>query len=209
MLAENIVAPVNVPPFDNSAVDGYAVRGEDLDADGEKRLAIVDRVAAGHAARTRSRPARRSAFSPARRCRPAPIPFSCRRIAAIDGDGVIVPPGLKRGANRRLAGEDMRAGRSRLAGRPAARGAARRARRGAWAHRSSTCTGAFVSLCSRPATRSSSRDRSCRARRSTIPTVICSPACSRGSAPRSPISAFSATIRKHLARALARGRGRS
>jgi molybdopterin molybdotransferase len=28
----------------------------------------------------------------------------------IDGDGVVVPPGLKRGANRRLAGEDMRVG---------------------------------------------------------------------------------------------------
>ena len=50
MLADDVVAPVNVPPFDNSAVDGYAVRADDLDADGEKRLAIVDRVAAGHAA---------------------------------------------------------------------------------------------------------------------------------------------------------------
>jgi molybdopterin molybdotransferase len=26
VLAENIIAPVNVPPFDNSAVDGFAVR---------------------------------------------------------------------------------------------------------------------------------------------------------------------------------------
>src|SRR5580658_7015392 len=50
VLAQNIIAPVNVPPFDNSAVDGFAVRGDDLDGDGEKRLAIVDRVAAGHAA---------------------------------------------------------------------------------------------------------------------------------------------------------------
>src|SRR5580704_689680 len=50
VLAEDIIAPVNVPPFDNSAVDGYAVRGDDLDAAGEKRFVIVDRVAAGHAA---------------------------------------------------------------------------------------------------------------------------------------------------------------
>src|ERR1700735_2312057 len=48
VLAEDIVAPVNVPPFDNSAVDGYAVRAEDLKSGGEMRLQIVDRVAAGH-----------------------------------------------------------------------------------------------------------------------------------------------------------------
>ena len=44
VLAEDVVAAVNVPPFDNSAVDGYAVRGEDLDAERENSLAIVDRV---------------------------------------------------------------------------------------------------------------------------------------------------------------------
>ena len=50
VLAENIIAPVNVPPFDNSAVDGYAVRAHDLDLAVESRLSIVDRVTAGHAA---------------------------------------------------------------------------------------------------------------------------------------------------------------
>jgi len=48
VLAEDVIAPVNVPPFDNSAVDGYAVRAANLDAKGETRLTIVDRVAAGH-----------------------------------------------------------------------------------------------------------------------------------------------------------------
>ena len=48
VLAEDVIAPVNVPPFDNSAVDGYAVRAANLDAKGETWLTIVDRVAAGH-----------------------------------------------------------------------------------------------------------------------------------------------------------------
>src|SRR5579862_7304361 len=48
VLAEDVIAPVNVPPFDNSAVDGYAVRAASLDAKDETRLTIVDRVAAGH-----------------------------------------------------------------------------------------------------------------------------------------------------------------
>jgi molybdopterin molybdotransferase len=110
VLAENLVAPVNVPPFDNSAVDGYAVRGDDLDPDGEKRLAIVDRVAAGHAARRTVK-----AGEAIRIFTGAPMPVDADTVfmqedCRIEGDCVVVPPGLKRGANRRLAGEDIRAG---------------------------------------------------------------------------------------------------
>src|SRR3974390_138320 len=50
VLPPNMIAPFNLPPFDNSAVYGYAVRCEDIDARHERRLAVVDRVAAGHAA---------------------------------------------------------------------------------------------------------------------------------------------------------------
>ncbi len=131
VLAENLVAPVNVPPFDNSAVDGYAVRGDDLDANGEKRLAIVDRVAAGHAARHAVK-----AGEAIRIFTGAPMPAGADTVfmqedCRIDGDCVVVPPGLKRGANRRLAGEDMRAGAVALPAGPPACRAARRARRGA------------------------------------------------------------------------------
>jgi molybdopterin molybdotransferase len=80
VLAADIVAPVDLPPFDNSAVDGYAVRHADLATDGDTRLKIVDRLTAGRAA---TRPvARPSASSPARRCRRPPIPSSCRRMCA-------------------------------------------------------------------------------------------------------------------------------
>jgi molybdopterin molybdotransferase len=110
VLAENIVAPVSVPPFDNSAVDGYAVRAEDLDPANEKRLAIVDRVAAGHAA---SQPLK--AGEAIRIFTGAPMPAGADTVfmqedCRVEGDSVVVPPGLKRGANRRLAGEDMREG---------------------------------------------------------------------------------------------------
>ena len=110
VLAEDIIAPVNVPPFDNSAVDGYAVRGDDLDADGEKRFVIVDRVAAGHAA---SRAI--TTGETIRIFTGAPMPAGTDTVfmqedCRVDGDRVVVPPGLKRGANRRLAGEDIRLG---------------------------------------------------------------------------------------------------
>src|ERR1700732_5488836 len=108
--AEDIVAPVNGPPFDNSAVDGYAVRAANLDAKGETRLTIVDRVAAGHDA-TRGR----HAGEAIRIFTGAPMPDGADTVfmqedCRVENGGVVVPPGLKLGANRRLAGEDMRAG---------------------------------------------------------------------------------------------------
>ena len=47
VLATDVVSPVSVPPHDNSAVDGYAVRFEDLSSDGDTVLPIVARIAAG------------------------------------------------------------------------------------------------------------------------------------------------------------------
>ena len=110
VLAQDIVAPVNVPPFDNSAVDGYAVCAAALEPAGETRLAIIDRITAGHAANR--------AVTPGEAIRiftGAPMPDGADTVfmqedCRVEGEHVIVPPGLKRGANRRLAGEDMKAG---------------------------------------------------------------------------------------------------
>ena len=110
VVAADIVAPLNLPPFDNSAVDGYAVRSEDIDAIGERRLIIIDRVAAGHAATQAVKPG-----EAVRIFTGAPMPAGADTVfmqedCRIDGAHVIVPPGLSQGANRRLAGEDIRAG---------------------------------------------------------------------------------------------------
>jgi molybdopterin molybdotransferase len=110
VLRADLVAPFNLPPFDNSAVDGYAVRGEDMDSAREQRLTIVDRVAAGHAATHAVKPG-----EAVRIFTGAPMPAGADTVfmqedCRIDGADVIVPPGLSRGANRRVAGEDIRAG---------------------------------------------------------------------------------------------------
>ena len=83
VLAADVVSPVNVPPFDNSAVDGYAVRAADLDPVGETRLTVIDRIMAGHGATSRDRRgARRRASLPAHLCRMAQTRSSCRRMSA-------------------------------------------------------------------------------------------------------------------------------
>ncbi len=48
VLAENIIATENIPPFDNSAMDGYAVCGEDV-ANPPVMLTLVGEVSAGQA----------------------------------------------------------------------------------------------------------------------------------------------------------------
>ncbi|MEX1083699.1 MAG: molybdopterin molybdotransferase MoeA, partial [Xanthobacteraceae bacterium] len=117
VLAADVVAPLNLPPFDNSAVDGYAVRHVDLRPDGETRLTVAGRVTAGHAA---------VAMLPGQAVRiftGAPMPQGADTVfmqedCRLDGDTVILPAGLKAGANRRLAGEDVKAGAvALLAGR--------------------------------------------------------------------------------------------
>jgi molybdopterin molybdotransferase len=110
VLVEDVVAPVDLPPFDNSAVDGYAVRAADIGRDGETRLAIADRVAAGHTATHALK-----AGEAIRIFTGAPMPAGADTVfmqedCRVEGGAVIVPPGLKLGANRRLAGEDISAG---------------------------------------------------------------------------------------------------
>jgi molybdopterin molybdotransferase len=110
VIARDVVAPIDLPPFDNSAVDGYAVRYADLDPKAETRLAVVERVTAGHAA---SHALERG--TAVRIFTGAPMPAGADTVfmqedVQADNDWVIVPPGLKPGANRRLAGEDVHAG---------------------------------------------------------------------------------------------------
>lgn len=110
ILAADIAATVDVPPHDNSAVDGYAVFFDDLDPDAETRLPIGGRVAAGE---TLGRPAKRGeairVFTGAAMPE-GPDTVMMQEDCREEAGAVTVAPGIKRGANRRDAGEDVRAG---------------------------------------------------------------------------------------------------
>ncbi|HIJ44190.1 MAG: molybdopterin molybdotransferase MoeA [Rhodospirillales bacterium] len=110
VLAADVVAGRDVPPHDNSAVDGFAVFFDDLDGGGETRLRVTGRSAAGH---PMGAPARRR--EAVRIFTGAPMPEGADTVfmqedCRIDGDHVILPPGIKRGANRRFKGEDVKKG---------------------------------------------------------------------------------------------------
>lgn len=110
ILAEDVVSPHDVPPHDNSAVDGYALSFEDLNPRDETVLPVAGRAAAGHPL---DRPARRG--EAIRIFTGAPMPAGMDTVmmqedCRLEGDNIILPPGLKRGANARTRGEDVTAG---------------------------------------------------------------------------------------------------
>jgi molybdopterin molybdotransferase len=115
VLAAEAVTPFAIPNFDNSAVDGYAVRFADL-APGATQLPVSLRIPAGMvgvppleagmAARI---------FTGAMMPQGADTVFMQEDVQA-EGDAVILPAGLKAGANRRFAGEDFAQGAVVVAG---------------------------------------------------------------------------------------------
>lgn len=110
ILAADLVAPFPVPPHDNAAVDGYAVYFDDLDGEGETRLPVGARIAAGQSMEhpvPRGEAVRIFTGAP---MPPGPDTVLMQEDCARQGDSVVIPPGIKRGANRRHAGEDIEAG---------------------------------------------------------------------------------------------------
>jgi molybdopterin molybdotransferase len=113
VLAENLVATLQLPPFTNSAVDGYAVRAEDLPApSGAARLfRVAGRLHAGSAAGPPVAPG-----ETVRIFTGAPMPEGADTVfmqedVRVDEEGrALLPAGLERGANVRPAGEDIAAG---------------------------------------------------------------------------------------------------
>jgi molybdopterin molybdotransferase len=109
VLAAALSAPRNLPPFDNSAVDGYAARHADLAAMGQTRLPVLGRVAAGMGSAPLPEGGAVRIFTG------APIPSGADVVfmqedCRVEGSDVILPPGLPQGANVRFAGEDAARG---------------------------------------------------------------------------------------------------
>jgi molybdopterin molybdotransferase len=108
VLAERLTSVVNVPPLDNSAMDGYAVRITDL-INASTRLRVTQRIPAG----TVGQPL--EAGQAARIFTGAPVPAGCDAVVmqeycGAEGDTVTVSKHPKMGENIRRSGEDIAAG---------------------------------------------------------------------------------------------------
>jgi molybdopterin molybdotransferase len=115
VLARDIVSAINVPASDNSAMDGYALCGTDLAPDGDTVLTSIGTgfagqhfggaVQTGQCVRIMT-----GAVMPAGLDTVVPQEF-----VTVDGERVHLPAGVvRRGDNRRLAGEDLARGDAAL-----------------------------------------------------------------------------------------------
>src|SRR6201999_3977079 len=115
VLAHDIAAPLPLPPFTNSAVDGYAIRSEDLPAGEAKPFPVSGRIQAGASAG-----ARIESGHAMRIFTGAPMPQGADTVfmqedVRVEADGrVVLPAGLRPGANVRPAGEDIALGHGAL-----------------------------------------------------------------------------------------------
>jgi molybdopterin molybdotransferase len=108
VLARDLVAQSPLPPFTNSAVDGYAVRLADVLTAAGAPLAVVDRVMAGGAAKGPMPPGRAARiFTGAPMPEGADTVFMQEDVRVGDDGCVHFPAGLRAGANVRPVGEDI------------------------------------------------------------------------------------------------------
>jgi len=116
VLARDLTCPFDVPANDNSAMDGYALRGSELAPDSPTRLVVVGTGLAGQPFAGAVPPG-----ASVRITTGAVMPVGLdtvvpQEFVTVDGDTVVVPPGVvQTGENRRLAGEDLAAGSAALA----------------------------------------------------------------------------------------------
>ena len=115
ILAKDVISGLDVPPHANSAVDGYALRHQDLSPDKPTDFAIQGRSAAGHPFEQPLEPGKAvRIFTGAVMPADADTVVMQEDVDIVDGK-LTVPPGLKLGANRRHQGEDTKQGATVLA----------------------------------------------------------------------------------------------
>ena len=116
VLAQDLISPIDVPPHDNSAMDGFAFASGQLQADAPTTLEIAGTALAGKAWQGTVGPGQclkimTGAVMPMGLDTVAP-----QEIVTVQGNRISVPPKLLRaGDNRRFAGEDLKAGEAALA----------------------------------------------------------------------------------------------
>lgn len=108
--ATDVFASLNLPPFDSSAMDGYAVTANSFTGKGPWRLGVSGRIAAGDAPK-------QSFEGSVRILTGAPVPKGFDTVVMqekcrIDGDAIVIAQMPRTGQNVRIAGEDVRRGES-------------------------------------------------------------------------------------------------
>jgi molybdopterin molybdotransferase len=112
VLAQDVISPISVPAHDNSAMDGFALRGADLRADGPTTLTVIDTVYAGRPSNVVP-----AAGECVRIMTGGVMPAGCDSVvpqefvaSSTESTITLAAGTIRTGDNRRFAGEDLMAG---------------------------------------------------------------------------------------------------
>lgn len=108
VLAEDLRAGRDLPAWDNSAMDGFAIRAADAAASGPVRLTLVGRSLAGHPFPDTVGPGEATVITTG-----SPVPAGADSVVmvehcTVEGDNVTFDGPVKLGQHVRKAGEDIR-----------------------------------------------------------------------------------------------------
>jgi len=109
VLAQDLVAALQVPPFDNSAMDGYALRAADLSGP-ELALPVSQRIAAGSIGEPLAAGTAARIFTGAAVPAGADAVVMQEECSLLDDGRVQINAAVKAGQNIRKSGEDMQLG---------------------------------------------------------------------------------------------------
>ncbi|WP_258084380.1 molybdopterin molybdotransferase MoeA [Thermococcus thermotolerans] len=113
VLAEDIVSPIDSPPFDRSAVDGYALRAEDTFPAREYspvELRVIDEIVAGEESKAKVEPGTAVKLMTGSKMPEGANAVLMQEMAERDGDVLRVLRPVAPGQNVAFAGEDVRKG---------------------------------------------------------------------------------------------------
>ncbi|MFZ2235455.1 MAG: molybdopterin molybdotransferase MoeA [Dokdonella sp.] len=110
IIAQDIIAPIPLPPFANSAMDGFAVRGDDLPTSGRRAFQLIGTRLAGSAEMITVRDGECLRITTGAAMPTGADTIVIKEHVEVDGDHVWINASETPGANVRSAGEDLASG---------------------------------------------------------------------------------------------------
>lgn len=113
VLSEDILSPVDIPPFDNSAMDGFAVRADDVakaSAENPISLKIIQDLKAGTSPHIEVGRGEAMRIMTGAAIPPGADAVLRKEFATLKEDKILIQKPVKKGSDIRLKGEDIKVG---------------------------------------------------------------------------------------------------
>ena len=111
ILSKDIISKINVPPFNNTAVDGYAFKYSDLNKKKETTLKLVGRITAGQNFNKKIKKGEIARIFTGAKVPEGADTVIMQEDCNTTDNQIVLKPGIFKGANIRKKGEDIKYGK--------------------------------------------------------------------------------------------------